>query len=66
MFPIELHLMKGLKKLNLANNSLSLLPRKIDVMTNLETLDLSRYGILSPSSYPCCDINLCVGCGCAV
>jgi Leucine-rich repeat (LRR) protein len=42
VFPIDLHLMKGLKKLNLANNALSLLPRKIDVMTNLETLDLSR------------------------
>lgn len=42
-FPIELHRMKGLKRLNLANNSLALLPRKIDVMTNLEVLDLSRY-----------------------
>lgn len=41
-FPIELHRMKGLKRLNLANNALALLPRKIDVMTNLEVLDLSR------------------------
>jgi Leucine-rich repeat (LRR) protein len=51
VFPIELHLMKGLKKLNLANNSLSLLPRKIDVMTNLETLDLSRYAALSATIF---------------
>jgi len=41
-FPIELHRMKGLKRLNLANNSLALLPRNIDVMTKLEFLDLRR------------------------
>lgn len=41
-FPIELHQMKGLKKLNLANNALSLLPRRINCMTKLQSLDLSR------------------------
>jgi Leucine-rich repeat (LRR) protein len=36
--------MKSLKQLNLRNNSIALLPRKIDVMTKLEKLDLSRLG----------------------
>lgn len=44
-FPIELHRMKGLKRLNLANNSLALLPRNIDVMTSLEFLDLRRCAV---------------------
>ena len=35
--------MKSLKKLNLCNNAIALLPRNIDVMVNLEYLNLSRY-----------------------
>jgi Leucine-rich repeat (LRR) protein len=35
--------MKSLKTLNLANNALSLLPRRINMMTNLQSLNLSRY-----------------------
>ena len=41
-FPIELHQCKTLRKLDLRNNAIMLLPRAIDKMSNLTYLDLSR------------------------
>ncbi len=56
LFPIELHAMKSLKKLNLYNNAISLLPRDINLICRLELdeLDLGKYvcfsSVLSSSS----------------